>query len=145
MPSAVNAAFDGLFCINLDRRPDRWEEVSREFARVSIQAERFPAVDGMTLAHSFRARLFGIPPGNLGLTRTVSGLIRRARAQGMRSILVFEDDVVFAPGFEERFEAAFRNLPGDWARRGRGPGPKTGQDLGLRGSCPPPNPGPYRG
>jgi len=115
MPSVVHSAFDGIFCINLDRRPDRWDEASREFESVAIKAERFPAIDGAALTGSFRVRFFGFRAARLGIIRSISNLIRTARDRKMRSVLIFEDDVVFSPGFEEAFARAFRDLPANWA------------------------------
>ena len=42
--------FDKKFCINLDRRPDRWDIVSDEFNKWGIKdVERVSAVDGKTV------------------------------------------------------------------------------------------------
>lgn len=42
----INDVFERVRVLNLDRRPDRWETVSRSLAQVGIEAERFSAVDG---------------------------------------------------------------------------------------------------
>lgn len=34
--------FDKIYCINLDSRPDRWEESENEFNRIGWSVERFP-------------------------------------------------------------------------------------------------------
>lgn len=34
--------FDKIYCINLDSRPDRWEESESEFNRIGWEVERFP-------------------------------------------------------------------------------------------------------
>ena len=41
--------FDKIYCINLDRRPDRWERVSKQFNELSLDVERFPAYNGNSL------------------------------------------------------------------------------------------------
>ena len=46
MISPVNKVFDKVYCINLDKRTDRWKEVSTFFRKYNIQVERFRAVDG---------------------------------------------------------------------------------------------------
>ena len=38
--------FDDILCINLDRRPDRWEKVQKDFSSVGMQLTRIPAVYG---------------------------------------------------------------------------------------------------
>ena len=45
----LKSTFERVVCINLDRRPDRWEEFQREWARVEGcfgELERVRAVDG---------------------------------------------------------------------------------------------------
>jgi GR25 family glycosyltransferase involved in LPS biosynthesis len=42
----INEAFERVLTINLDRRPDRWAQVSRRLGHLGIRSERFPAVDG---------------------------------------------------------------------------------------------------
>ena len=50
MALTVNTVFDGVFCINLDRRRDRWEQALEAFESVSIRVERVSAVDGKELS-----------------------------------------------------------------------------------------------
>ncbi|MGJ8570803.1 MAG: FkbM family methyltransferase [Hoeflea sp.] len=42
----INSVFEQVRVLNLDRRSDRWESVSRSLALADIKAERFSAVDG---------------------------------------------------------------------------------------------------
>src|SRR5262245_16092818 len=58
------AFFDVIYCINLDRRPDRWRDARAEFEALGIaeRVERVPAVDlsrpqlGCCLSHIDCAR-----------------------------------------------------------------------------------------
>jgi GR25 family glycosyltransferase involved in LPS biosynthesis len=43
---AINDIFERVIVINLDRRPDRWAQMSQRLETAGIRAERFPAVDG---------------------------------------------------------------------------------------------------
>ena len=44
---ALTKLFPHRVCINLDRRPERWERMQARFAAAAVGAvERFPAVDG---------------------------------------------------------------------------------------------------
>ena len=44
----INKYFDHIYCLNLDRRIDRWKAMSKRFKKHGIQASRFPAIDGET-------------------------------------------------------------------------------------------------
>jgi GR25 family glycosyltransferase involved in LPS biosynthesis len=47
----VMQRFDAIYCINLDRRTDRWEQASEEFKKAGINhVHRWSAVDGTFLA-----------------------------------------------------------------------------------------------
>jgi hypothetical protein len=82
------------------------------FAAAEVGAvERFPAVDGgnggMPASWPFSSGAYGCLQSHLAV-------VREARAQGRESILIMEDDVVFADGFHEKFRERVRSLPADW-------------------------------
>jgi glycosyl transferase family 25 len=96
--------FDLIYCINLDSRPDRWQEAVREFSALNIvdRVERVPAIahanprEGCRLSHL--------------------ECVRRADAAGAETVLIFEDDVIFRAYSHERFArylARLRTIP-DW-------------------------------
>ena len=104
--------FPHRVCINLDRRPERWERMQARFAAAGLGAvERFPAVDG---------RGGGVPTswpfssGAYGCLQSHLAVVREARAQEQESILIMEDDVVFAERFHDQFQERVRSLPADW-------------------------------
>lgn len=101
--------FDRIYCINLDRRPDRWAEAKAELSLCDIDhCERVPAVDkphdrvgGCTMSHRELWR------------RIVAGNATRA--------LIFEDDFQFLTrehllrvGFDDRSSVVriFDTCPG---------------------------------
>lgn len=108
----INAVFPNKVCINLDRRPERWEQAQQEFARHEINAvRRFPAFDGQAL----------IPPTLWKYTRGAYGcllshleIVRHARQQKLPSILIFEDDVAFDTDFRGKFARYIHQVPTDW-------------------------------
>jgi GR25 family glycosyltransferase involved in LPS biosynthesis len=110
--TALNACFPHKVCINLDRRPERWQRVQAQLAQHQIgPVERFSAVDGAALT---------LPPlwprtlGNYGCLLSHLAVVQRARAQGLPHVLIFEDDVVFAPDFNTRFAQAIQHVPANW-------------------------------
>jgi hypothetical protein len=78
--------FDVIYCINLDRRPDRWLEAQAEFAALGI-AGRVERVAGIDLSQP-----------QLGCCLSHIECARRAARAGAETALVLEDDVTF-PGF----------------------------------------------
>ncbi|HEX6624713.1 MAG TPA: glycosyltransferase family 25 protein, partial [Pyrinomonadaceae bacterium] len=109
---SIDEAFPHRVCINLDRRPERWRAMRAKFARHGIHAvRRFAALDG---------RALDIPPhwvhtpGAYGCLRSHVEVVREARRLGAKSVLVFEDDVVFDPELREKFAARVGELPRDW-------------------------------
>jgi hypothetical protein len=78
--------FDAIYCINLDRAPDRWKSMQRRFLDVGVQkrVRRFAAVEtphdhqiGRALAHR--------------------GIIAEAKQLQLKNVLVLEDDARFSP------------------------------------------------
>jgi hypothetical protein len=104
--------FPHRVCINLDRRPERWERMQARFAEVGLGAvERFPAVEGGDLQLPAD---WPESAGAYGCLQSHLAVVRQARAQGRESVLIMEDDVLFAPGFHEEFVERVRGLPDDW-------------------------------
>lgn len=73
--------FDRIYCINLKRRTDRWEESLKEFEKLDIADDviRFEAID--------------IQPGIIGCTKSHYEIIKIAEQDKCENILVFEDDL----------------------------------------------------
>ena len=72
--------FPHRVCINIDRRPERWERMQARFAKVDLgPVERFPAVDGEKLEVPA-----GWPEsaGAYGCLRSHLAVVREARALG---------------------------------------------------------------
>jgi glycosyl transferase, family 25 len=109
---SIARSFSRIVCINLDRRPDRWRRVRDRFARHGIRpVERFAAVDGSRVAvpEVWRGR-----EGVYGCLRSHLDVVAAARAAGVGDLLIFEDDVDFAPDLISKFERAMAQLPDDW-------------------------------
>ncbi|HEV7744717.1 MAG TPA: glycosyltransferase family 25 protein [Pyrinomonadaceae bacterium] len=110
--AVINERFPDKFCINLDRRPERWQQMQRKFAQHGIHSvERFAAFDGndMELPPNWLHT-----PGAYGCLRSHVQVVREARRLGLSSVLIFEDDVVFDSQLESKFAACIQQLPDDW-------------------------------
>jgi GR25 family glycosyltransferase involved in LPS biosynthesis len=108
----INETFPHKVCINLDRRPERWQQMQLKFARHGIRSvRRFPALDGDCLDIPPR---WLHTPGAYGCLQSHLQVIREARRQGAPSVLIFEDDVVFDSHLQEKFRAYIEQLPPRW-------------------------------
>ena len=108
----LNQLFPHKVCINLDRRPDRWQRMQTEFARHNIEGvRRFPAVDGSAI--QLPANWIHTA-GAYGCLVSHIAVVQEARRLDHRSVLIFEDDAVFDPEFESKFLAFVEQVPSDW-------------------------------
>jgi GR25 family glycosyltransferase involved in LPS biosynthesis len=101
-----------VVCINLDRRPDRWQRIQKELARHGIDSvERFAAIDGDTVekpAGWIHTR------GAYGCLLSHVEVVKEARQSGASAVLIFEDDAVLDPDFQNRFTNFIKEVPDDW-------------------------------
>ena len=95
-------------CMNLDRRPERWETAAAEFSRAGLDVRRRSAVDGKlvrnTHGYAWPSRYA------VGLTKRL--IVREARLRRAEAVFLFEDDVVLHPDWRQRLERLA--VPDDW-------------------------------
>jgi hypothetical protein len=105
--------FERVYCVNLDRRPDRW----RRFAEGLPADWPFPdpvrvrAIDGKRVKHPDYWTAGG---GAWGCYTSHLRLIETCLNEGVRSVLLLEDDALFPPGFTERVTDWLCHVPADW-------------------------------
>ncbi|MDZ4140131.1 MAG: glycosyltransferase family 25 protein [Erythrobacter sp.] len=96
------------YCINLDRRPDRLDYMIREFGSHGVPFERISAVDAQDPAVAALAA--ACPPtaagprmsaGAYGCFQSHREFWRRLVASGDAHGMIFEDDLVLAPGIAQ--------------------------------------------
>lgn len=100
---------DKTYCINLDRRPDRWALAREQFKKHNLQVERFAAIDGNDFKRTSLA-----DNANNGCTLSHYFLIERAKLLGLDAIMIFEDDVELHDQFSLLLPGSIYNLPEDW-------------------------------
>lgn len=108
----LNSLFPYKVCINLDRRPARWERMKERFVQHGIMSvERFSATDGLRMkipdAWPYSA-------GHYGCLQSHLGVLRLARKNQATNLLIFEDDCIFDVDFDEKFPHFISQLPGNW-------------------------------
>jgi Coenzyme PQQ synthesis protein D (PqqD) len=103
-PASPFDFFEAIYCLNLDERPDRWENALRRFAMLNIasRVERFPAIPTPHNHHE-------------GCTRSWRLMVAQARDRGLANFLGIEDDAIFLDTTLEVVSRAVSELAGmDW-------------------------------
>jgi len=108
----LNQLFDKAYCINLDHRKDRWEECKTHFTKHGIVVDRFSAINGKEVAPEGVGELL---PGEVGVIRSNYNVVKDAKDNGYKQIVIFEDDVELDPEFKEKFFSFYSSVPEDWS------------------------------
>jgi GR25 family glycosyltransferase involved in LPS biosynthesis len=99
-----------IFCVNLERRPDRRTEATNEFKKFDLEFEFFNATDGHSLNLSGK-----IKPGHIGCVLSHFNLFKHIRDNEDGEIfMITEDDVVFKDDFINTYNSLIDNVPFDW-------------------------------
>ena len=100
--------------MNLDSRPDRWAEASWEFKTYNLTVERFSAVDGNKCKHLPYHHPGFKRSGLIGCNLSHGQILRKAKEEGLKSVLIFEDDIILCNDFQKEFDQRISELPDDW-------------------------------
>jgi len=107
----INDFFDKIYCINLDRRTDRWIDAQKEINKHSLNVDRFSGINGNP---NNNEKLNGATDGDIGCTLSHYNVIKDAKENDFNQILVLEDDVIFSENLNEKFGEYLKFLPSDW-------------------------------
>lgn len=103
--------FSRAFVINLPFRGDRFASFKASLPASLGDVTRWDAVHGDSIAHPDWWRSGA---GAWGCYRSHLQILEHCYQRGIESYIVFEDDAIFRPDFEERFTAFMAELPADW-------------------------------
>ena len=121
-----NEFFDKIYCVNLDRRKDRWNHAFDQFDKLGLNVKRISAVDGSVKKfnkvksvdpNKMEESLDGhryISPAEAGITFSHKTILMDAIANGYDKILMLEDDCQFTDNFLNKFTQTTSELPEDW-------------------------------
>jgi len=106
--------FDRVVLINLKRRPDRLEQAKLALNQCHWpfrQPEIFEAVDGTasTPRSDWKAS-----PGAWGCLQSHHQILSKAIKDGVKRLLVLEDDIFFTQNFPEKVQRFLETVPSDW-------------------------------
>lgn len=92
-----------IFCINLKRRKDRWQKISRILKIANIKTERFEAIEDIKFPHYW-------------CTLSHRKIIEIASKEKYPHVVVFEDDMNLYEKkmFLEKLDTCISSLPPDW-------------------------------
>jgi glycosyl transferase family 25 len=99
------------FCINLDRRPDRWALAQAEFAKHGLTVERFSAIDGRDIGSHYGNDQ---DAANAGCTLSHQAIVKQALELNLDAVMVFEDDAQLHDDFNQILRNAMNELPTGW-------------------------------
>jgi len=105
--SILNDFVDQVYAINLERRVDRLDHITKEFHRIGTSFKRYNAIDGKTIGDNVRS-------SQIACLRSHVGVIKDAIDKGYKKIAVFEDDIIFCDDFEKRFDYYSFMVPDNW-------------------------------
>lgn len=107
-----NKYFDKTCVINLDRRPDRYESFKKEMSKFKIEnIEKFSAIDGKNFEIENQTRK--LLDGEIGVLQSHLEIIKKAKSDGLKNILILEDDVYFTDEIL-KLEEYMSLVPKDW-------------------------------
>lgn len=110
----IRHAFERVVVINLNRRPDRWQRFCDNIKEVDWQLNelvRIQAIDGNLCPPP---EWWRASKGAWGCFRTHILVLERALRDGVKSLLVFEDDALLPNDFNDRIARFMRKVPRDW-------------------------------
>ena len=136
----LNNLFDKIYLINLDKRKDRFEKFLKISEKYNFSFDRISAFDGNLLLdkdftycdkkisfvknefykhipgtffdiENYHDRYF---KGCVGCLLSHLEILKLAKKNQYKSILILEDDVVFSENFETKLENLSKNFPEEW-------------------------------
>lgn len=110
---SLNDFFDGIYCINLDRRKDRWEQCEKIFKKHNLTVNRVKATDWKDFVR-FDNNLGDKYKANIANLMSVIKVFNLAYGNNVKRALLLEDDVEFVDNLTEQFFENIKYLPKDW-------------------------------
>jgi GR25 family glycosyltransferase involved in LPS biosynthesis len=108
----LSTLFSKIVCINLDRRPERWQRMQAQLERHGLgPVQRFAARDGETIT---KPAGWTHSNGAYGCLLSHVEVVREAQRSNAASLLIFEDDTVLDPDFQSKFASFSKEVPDDW-------------------------------
>tara|TARA_R100000152_G_C6777589_1_gene207550 strand:- start:893 stop:1609 length:717 start_codon:yes stop_codon:yes gene_type:complete len=111
--------FEEIFCINLVSREDRWHRCQKSFDKIGIKprVRHFEALNprkyNFDEKYDKQIGPYHVVP-NAGCLGSHRRIIKLAKENGLKNVLVFEDDVDFLHDDLDLVKRSTESLPEDW-------------------------------
>lgn len=105
----LNNYFEKIYCINLERRSDRWEECLNEFSKHNLIVDRYNAIDGNDIES-----VSGLSNSQIATVHSHLEVLKKAKKDNLSNVLVLEDDIEFHEDFDSIFDKWNLEIPEDW-------------------------------
>lgn len=103
----LNDYFDKIYCINMDIASDRWNLCLEQFKKYDIDVERFSAIVPNNGNN-------GLLKGEIGVLRSNLEIIKLAKENNYKNVLILEDDFEFIENFNFLFDEQIKQVPENW-------------------------------
>lgn len=117
-----NTIFDCIYCLNLEKRNDRWINVNERFKRENIHVKRIEGIDKESinideyneiLINKTNKTISNI--GSYAILKSFRKILYDFKNSDYEKILIFEDDVTFHKDFIYLFNLQYNLLPDEWS------------------------------
>jgi glycosyl transferase family 25 len=105
-----NQFFDKIYCINLERRQDRFRRAKEIFEKLGITVKFFKAMDGKQMFSEIRYPF----AAEIATALSHIAVWKTAQKLNLKNVLIFEDDVVFDENINEVLPRYMEALPENW-------------------------------
>jgi GR25 family glycosyltransferase involved in LPS biosynthesis len=110
--------FDGVYCLNLASRQDRWDGMSRKFKFFDLNVQRAEALPGKIVSGYWdmlsKQHGYHVNPNVLACAISHVSIWNNAIASGKKNVLVVEDDVRIHRNSEKMTRNFMSLVPDDW-------------------------------
>jgi len=108
----LNTIFEKIYCINLDRRPEKYIQYLDEAKKHNITGTiRYPAIDGANITNFTSGK---INNGELGCLLSHLNILNEIVANNYQRTLILEDDVEFHDNLNSLFSEYIQQPPPNW-------------------------------
>lgn len=127
----MNSIINKAYVINLDKRPDRWEDIQLNFSETSLKLTRWSAINGKDLTEDEIKKITTTlcdnicSPSMIGCWLSHFSIWRYIVENNETNVLILEDDAYPVDNFDKLLKEYWQQVPKDWDM----------VHLGCYGSC----------